>query len=346
MAGEPDPQSAERFVTIRDIAERAGVASSTASRILNGIGRASPETRRRILRAADELNYVPSAQARGFRQSRTNTVGVVVPDLDNPLYLTYVRGAQHALEAAGYAVTIADAQASWRRQAEQLRRMLAHRVDGLLVVPPLLAGPELAAFHQVGIPVAPTTAATAEVSVAAHVEGSYPAMVSAIRMLRRLGHERIALVTRRQALIDSDAEPDSFDALVAALSDGELAFEPRAILRADTVEECRVAVQRVGARRKAPTAYLVHPYGLVPRMLTALYDCGLSIPRDISFVAKGDSDWALAHRPPLAVISRDFYRQGALWARQLLAAVDGETVSVPNLPYTFIARESIGPPPD
>src|SRR5262249_57675491 len=128
----------------------------------------------------------------------------------------------------------------------------------------------------------------------------------------------------------------------------------RLMLGGDTTDEWRAAVRRLEAAGEGPTAFVISPYGLAPRMLAAIYVSGLSIPADVSFVCHGDSDWAVAHRPPLAVIRRDYYAQAAHWTRDLLARVDGEDGGrVPNLPYEVVERGPIrpatpgraGPPP-
>ena len=80
--------------TMKDVAARAGVAVSTVSRILNGTGYGSEQTRRRVLAASSALGYLPSLRARGLRQSRTMTIGVAVPDLGNPVFLEYLRGVE------------------------------------------------------------------------------------------------------------------------------------------------------------------------------------------------------------------------------------------------------------
>src|SRR5215831_14592066 len=141
--------------TMKDVAARAGVAVSTVSRILNGTGYGSEETRGRVLAASSALGYMPSLRARGLRQSRTMTIGIAVPDLGNPVFLEYVRGVEHTAGQAGYAVTICDAQASVDVQTRQFERLFADRVDGLLVVPPILSHAGAEPFLQAGVPLEP-----------------------------------------------------------------------------------------------------------------------------------------------------------------------------------------------
>ena len=338
-ASDPRPP----MPTMKDVAVKAGVAVSTVSRVLNASGYGSEETRGRVLAASSALGYLPSLRARGLRQSRTMTVGVAVPDLGNPVFLEYMRGVEHTAGQAGYAVTICDGQAALEVQARQFSRLFADRVDGLVVIPPILSHSGVEPFLRAGVPVAPLAELDDRTRVRMHLEATMPAMLEALRLLQDGGHERIAYVTRRTPMREASLL-GWVDARVHGLRKVGFEFEERFILRVDTTDDCLAAVGRLEAAGEGPTAYVVSPYGLAPRMLAAIYDCGLAIPADVSFVCHGDSDWAVAHRPPLAVIRRDYYAQAAQWTRELLERVEGGPGGpVANLPYEFVARGSIGP---
>src|SRR5581483_6054784 len=122
-----------RTVTLADVAKRAGVSASTASRALNGRGELSERTRAAVLEAARSLQFQPSQLARSLRTSTTHTVGFVVPDVSSPFYAAALKGAQSALHESGYRVLLMDCEQSAEREIEALGTLLAHRVDGLLV---------------------------------------------------------------------------------------------------------------------------------------------------------------------------------------------------------------------
>jgi LacI family transcriptional regulator len=329
---------------MKDVATRAGVAVSTVSRVLNGTGYGSEETRGRVLAASAELGYQPSLRARGLRQSRTMTIGVAVADLGNPVFLEYLRGVEHTAGRAGYAVTICDGQASSEVQGRQLGRLFADRVDGLVVIPPILADEGTEPFRRAGVPVAPLAEIDVRTRYRVHLEATLPAMVTALTALREGGHQRIAYVTRKTPMREATPRLGWVEPRVRGLREVGFEFEERFMLRVETADDCRAAVRRLEAAGESPTAYIVSPYGLAPRMLAAIYDCGLRIPDDVSFVCHGDSDWALAHRPPLAVIRRDYYAQAAEWTRDLLDRIEGGPGGeTPNLPYEFVPRGSLGP---
>ena len=120
-------------MTLVDVAQYAGVSASTASRALNGRGELSSETRAAVLEAADALQFQPSHLARSLRTQTTSTVGFVVPDVSSPFYASALKGAQVALEQAGYRVMLMDCGQSAEGEVAALRTLLAHRVDGLLL---------------------------------------------------------------------------------------------------------------------------------------------------------------------------------------------------------------------
>src|ERR1044072_6106766 len=121
------------MVTLADVARRAGVSASTASRALHGRGELSERPPAPVLEAADSLEFQPSQLARSLRTSTTHTVGFVVPDVSSPFYAAALKGAEGALHESGYRVLLMDCEQSAEREVEALTTLLAHRVDGLLV---------------------------------------------------------------------------------------------------------------------------------------------------------------------------------------------------------------------
>ena len=121
------------MVTLADVARRAGVSASTASRALNGRGELSEQTRAAVAEAAKALQFEPSQLARSLRTSTTHTVGFVVPDVSSPFYAAALKGAQAGLEQAGYRVMLMDSGQERDGELAALRTLLNHQVDGLLL---------------------------------------------------------------------------------------------------------------------------------------------------------------------------------------------------------------------
>src|SRR5579875_2369018 len=122
-------------VRLRDVAQRAGVSTSTASRALSGSPRVSPAARRAVLDASDRLGYRGDRIARALRTRRTGTVGMLVPDIANPFFAELIESATRELEAVGVDLLLADSHGSVEAEARWLVGLSERRIDGLLVVP-------------------------------------------------------------------------------------------------------------------------------------------------------------------------------------------------------------------
>lgn len=331
-------------VTIRDVARDAGVAVSTVSRALNGSAPASEEIRQRVLEAAERLGYHPNATARNLRHSRTMTVGVVVPDLANPVFMQWLRGAEHRLQARGFSLLICDGQDSWTVIGAHLSRLYEHRVDGLLVAGPVPFA-RLRPFFRAGTPVEPDPRLLPRrTSLRAAMEES--ATLSAYRSLVDSGHRRIAFVTRPARGNSRVAElyGERIGLLNRVALEAGIPIDPGLCVRAEP-HQLRSAVQQLATSADPPTAYVAGAHRLVAPLVGAIHDAGLRIPDDVSFLSFGDSDWASAHRPRLSVIRHDYYGEASQFADRLLARIaDGSEAQEPiSEPSEFISRESIAP---
>ena len=137
--------------TIRDVAHRAQVSVASVSRVLNGLGNVSEQTRNRVTDAVQALGYVPHAGARSLSLSRTNAIGVVLPDLHGEFFSEIMRGMDREASARGYLLLLSNMHAASDQSHGALRAMRG-RVDGLLVMAPHLAEADLAAALPTGIP--------------------------------------------------------------------------------------------------------------------------------------------------------------------------------------------------
>lgn len=131
--GWMDAKSYARPTTITDVAAAAGVSPMTVSRVLNGRGGAGEETRQRVIEAAQSLNYRPNAFAKSLKNDRSNTVGIVVPDIVNPFFPEIIRGAELVARPAGYTLLCCNVVEDPDREAEVLGMLLDKRVDGVII---------------------------------------------------------------------------------------------------------------------------------------------------------------------------------------------------------------------
>ena len=123
------------YVTIRDVAQYAGVSVSTVSRALNGKGRISDTTKQMVEEAVRNLHYIPDSRARAMRLSSTKTVGLLVPDIRNGYFADLAYAVQNTLSRAGYCTFIGTSSESVRQQDAFIVNMLSQHIDGAIIVP-------------------------------------------------------------------------------------------------------------------------------------------------------------------------------------------------------------------
>ena len=321
--------------TLADVAERAGVSPSTASRALNGHSGLAAATRAAVQDAAASLNFQPSPLARSLRMQQTFTVGFVVPDVSSPFYAAALKGAQRRLEQAGYRVMLMDASLDVERELAALETLRAHQVDGLLVS---TAGSSRDDFHDAVGPT-PTVFFDSVVDDAGHgavLLDNARGTELLVQHLVEHGHERIAL------LAGSQRETSGFerlDAFLAARPDAERYVK----VCAWSIDEGRRAGLELLADPEPPTAVVASSVELALGFMTAAGERGLGIPADVALASFDDPYFGDLLEPPLTAVAYDPCVVGERAADLLVGALraGGEPKEV-RVPVTLVTRRSCG----
>src|ERR687898_800041 len=181
-------------VTLRDVARVAGVHPATVSRALNEETRAlvNEETARRVLKAAEKLGYQPNPIARGLKTNRSYTIGVLVPDLTNPLFPPILRGIEDGLETAGYTPLIANTDNDPERELLDSQTMRARQVDGIIAATARRDHRLHDALLEAGIELVLVNRRQEELPVSSATADDTLGMRLAVEHLLSLGHTRIA----------------------------------------------------------------------------------------------------------------------------------------------------------
>ena len=332
-------------MTIADVAKAADVNASTVSRVLNGRATVRAATRLRIEDAARSLDYLPSRAAKSLASSRTWTLGVLLPDIQNLMHVEFLRGAEHVVQQFGYSLVVADGQLQPDIQAAALQRFFELRVDGIIVSRAFTLSHLLVAFAGAGVPVEPVEVAANH--PVACLEERWPGSLEAFRHLFAMGHRSVALFVheRADAATRSPEMRARIDALLKARDEyppGETVVHMApASVDADVLAQLRRLLD--GPNR--PTALIAGNDWMTAPLLGAIRDACLDIPGDVSFLTYGDSRWAAAYRPPISVIRYNYYREGQVLAsrvlRRLGEPVEDELASQPLSADEFIDRGSI-----
>jgi LacI family transcriptional regulator len=324
------------------VADRAGVHPATASRALNPAlpGRIAAETTRRVEAAARELGYTPDPAARSLRTRRSGLVGVVVPDIGNPVIPPIIRGVEETLWEAGVACLLADTDNDPERERALIAQLRARRCDGLIVATATRTDATVAAL---AVDEVPTVLVTRDIDA-----GTLPLVAgddamgvrAAVAHLRELGHVRIAHVTGPTDLSTTARRVVAFR---AAMPDAETVVVHGA---AFTIPAGREATERLLREHPDTTAILAGNDMIALGAYEALASAGLRCPDDISVAGHNDMLLVANVQPPLTTVAIPQEEIGVQAARMLLARLDGAEADRAEhrlLPTRLVVRASTGP---
>lgn len=327
---------ARSAATISDVARLAGVATSTVSRALTKPGRVSEATRLRVVAAANQLAYVPSAHARSLVSGTTRTVALLVPDIANPFYFGLIRGAQRQLRAAGYAQLLVDTEESAEIEADTVD-LMRKAADGVILAASRLDEAQLIAVAQRQ----PIVTVNRDVpGVPSVILDTPDGARQALMHLRSLGHRRVAFVA---GPADSWSSARRREALQRAAAD----FDVELLHSGPWMPNADAGATAADAVAGTATACIVFNDLLAIGMLRRLRERGVRVPEDLSIVGCDDIFGADFCDPPLTTIAAPIEEAGRTAVAMLLGRIEG-TGAVRTraiLPTYLRTRRSSGPAP-
>jgi len=337
----------DRPATLRDVAAAARVHPATASRALNPETRllVSEDTARRVTAAAAKLGYRPNPVARSLRTRRSHTVGVLIPDLNNPLFPPIVRGLEDKLAAAGYVALIGNTDADAGRERVIFEQMRARHVDGFVLATATLHDRLLAEAAAAELPVVLMNRLSQDYSFPSVSVDNEQGARMAISHLARLGHTRIAHIAGPQEASTGVSRLRGFREGMAA---HELAVREDLIAYAAryTVEEGTRCARELLAVQGGFTAVAAANDMLAVGCYAALDEAGLQCPDDISVIGFNDMPFIDRLRPPLTTVRFPHYQLGTEAAQLLLERIgDREApVKILYLAPELVVRKSVAAP--
>jgi LacI family transcriptional regulator len=327
--------------TIADVAARAGVSTATVSRVLAGVGRARPETRARVLEAARALDYRPSEVARSLKRRSTQTLGLIITDIENPYFPQLVRSVEDAARAAGYSVLLCNAADDPERESAYLELLVDRRVDGLIIAASSLGARHREWLASPPIPVVLVNTDAPDVEVPAIMSDNELGGRLAMEHLLGLGHRRFGYLMPPPRNVDAPARLAGVRAALAAaghpadaltVSDGDA-----------LVGGGERAVVELMARAPDTTAVVAYNDLMAIGALRALRRLGWRVPVDASVVGFDDVALAAYVDPPLTTITQRTDEMGRWAVAELTGQGNGGGPAPIRLPVELQVRESSGP---
>lgn len=332
-------EAGPRMATLGDVARAAGVSLATASKAINNRSDVAASTRRRVLKAADELAFTPNPMAKGLFAGRTGTVGLLTSDLDGRFMLPILMGAEDAFGAGQVNVFLCDARGDAIREQHHLRALLSRRVDGIIVVG-RQTDPRPSLGQEIPVPVVYAYAPSDDDRDLSLTPDNRAGGRLAIEHLLACGRTRIAHVSGDPTYA---AARERLEGARTALADAGLDFvgDP---LSGDWSEHWgRDAASTLLTRHPDIDAIFAASDQIARGVLDTARDFGRTVPDDLAVI--GYDNWELLatnSRPELTSIDANLQQLGRRAAQHVFEAIDGSTreSGIRNLPVRLVIRGS------
>jgi LacI family transcriptional regulator len=336
----------DRPATLRDVAAAAGVHPATASRALNPGTRllVSEETAGRVTEAADRLGYRPNPVARSLRTRRSHTIGVLIPDLNNPLFPPIVRGLEDRLAEHGYVALIGNTDADLAKEGLVFDQMRARHVDGFVLATAIAGSPILAEAAEADVPVVLMNRTARDHPFSSVSVDNEQGVRAAVTHLVSLGHTRIGHIAGPQDASTGAARLRGFHAGMAAhrlaVTDAQIVYASAYSLD----EGARCGTELLGADSHL-TAIVAANDMLAVGCYGAFDELDLRCPEDVSIIGFNDMPFVDRLRPPLSSVRFPHYQLGTEAATLLIERIEAKDspVKILFLAPELVARGSTAP---
>lgn len=320
-------------VTMQDVARRADVSTATVSRVISGHPAVAAKYRIQVEAAIRELGYRPNRLARNLRKQRTDMIGVVVSDIENPHFAQMIYAAEAEVYRHGYRVLLCNTDENREKQASYLRVLADERPLGVLLAPCDPAGAEIGQLLDQGVSVVAFDRAVLDPRADSVLPDNIGASKLAVDHLVETGHRRIALIGTSPA-VQTGAE--RLAGYRAAIVDAGL--EARWESAGFRVESAESAANRLLERWPDTDAIIAGNNLVAVGALRALRERGILVPDEVGFVCFDDPAWAELIDPPLTTLAQPLRAMVAAAVRLLIDDIQGRRRQPERLVFSLDLR--------
>jgi LacI family transcriptional regulator len=331
------------MATVLDVAKRAGVSPMTVSRVVNGSGPVSPKLRARVEKALKETGYVPNSVARNLRTKRTDTIGLVMPDITNPFFTHVVRGVEVAAREAGLLLLLTNTDQRPDEETRVVSMLLQRQVDGLLAIPAGNCADTARLCREADVPLVivdrrPESPERIDVVRADAEGGAYELG----KLLASLGHRHVAVITGPEYV------PTAVDRAVGfAKAVEEEGLPAPTVVHGDfSLESGHDMTMELMKHDPRPTAIFAANNFLAIGTQHAVEELGLRVPEDVALVGLDDLPAEMVTFPFLTVAAQPAEEMGRRAVALLIRRIrePGATPEEILLPTELTIRRSSGDP--
>lgn len=329
---------------IHDVAKLANVSSMTVSRVINGKGYVKEQTRRKVVEAMKQLNYVPNGLARSLVRKKTHTLALIVPDIRNPFFTTVARGTEDMALKQDYRVVLCNSDENVKKEKHYVEMCLSIRVDGAIVVPASDASKQnIKLLTDFGIPFVLIDREIDGVKADIVRGDSIMGARQLVQHLIDAGHQHIAIITGN---LSTSTSRDRLLGYQQVLAEAGIDFRPDYVKESSYSSALDPAlIDELLTCSPRPTAIFTANNFVAVQTIHFLRQRGLSVPDDCAIVTFDDYDPLSLPEPFLTAATQPAYNFGSLATQMLLEVIDGVPVPSPRKmilqPEVIIRKSSV-----
>jgi LacI family transcriptional regulator len=330
-------------MTIKKVADLAQVSTATVSHVINETRFVSEETKERVLKAMEELNYVPNPAAQSLRSQKTKSIGLLIPimedETNNIFFMNVERGIEHVIRQSGYNIMLANTNESLNYEMEQIKYFKSRQVDGLIIAPSAGDHTPIMEVIDGDCPVIfvdrKPEGIKGDFVLCDGFQGSY----DAVKMLIDKGHHKIGILS---GLLNLSPAQERLAGYKKALSDHGIPVDQNHILVGESSFDSGYKMTRELIESSSVSALFIASNAISLGAIGYIQDKGIKVPEELAIVGFDNYNWVVVSNPPLSVINQPAYELGIKAAEVLLKKIQNPSKRFKEyrLPTQVIIRKS------
>lgn len=316
-------------MNIKEVAKKAGVSVATVSRVLNHPESVAPDTKQRILDVIQELEYTPNWFARGLNFNKTDTIGLLIPNILNPSYMEIAKGVEDVSHQKNYNTLLCNGENAIEKERKYVDILVKRRVDGIVLVSSLLESDDIENITKQGIPVVLIGENRGDIKgipiVRIDCEG---AAYKAVRHLIDIGYKDIAIIYGSTPEKENKRKVDGYRQALA--EEGITEREGYLQEAPNTIEGGYIAGKRLNDLKQRPRAIFTSSDLLAFGAIDAMKDHGVKVPEEVAFVGFDNIRMSNLIEPKLTTVEKPMHKMGVVGARLLFDIIDTKGEDITN----------------
>ena len=331
------------MTTIKKVAQAAQVSTATVSHVINETRFVSEETRTRVLKAMEELNYVPNPAAQSLRSQKSKTIGLLIPILEdetnNIFFMRVARGVEHVIRQSGYHIMLGNTNESLEYEMEQIKYFRSRQVDGLIIAPSAGSHENINEVIDEDCPVVFIDRKPDGLKGDFVLTNGYQGSYDAVKLLIEKGHRKIGVLS---GLLNLSPAQERLEGYRQALTDHGIPVDENLILIGDSSFDSGYEMTRRLTEQSDVTAIFIASNAIAMGSIGYIQDKGIKVPEELAIIGFDNYDWGSVSNPPLSVINQSAYELGAKAAEVLLKKISkpSNRYKEYRLPTQIVIRKS------